>query len=182
MEGRAGRSRNGAAVQAATAKPRSTDLLGRLLDETVLSLLDNGRSPTTEALAVAGRVVKDTPWRGYRSGRTRLATMAASYLRWLAPPESWSFTGSIDVAARRVMTWTAPDGIRLADLLDVGENAGFGPFEELFDGGDVDRLAGVRVLRVGAPTTSLLYTGPNRHESLVESAYWFEPANNGEVM
>lgn len=99
-----------AAVQVVAAKPRSSAVLPQLRDKVVLDLVEGDRAPATDALAAAGRAVRGTSWAGYRSGRCRLATMAASYLRWLAPPATWSFVGAPSVSGRRAVAWLSPAG------------------------------------------------------------------------
>lgn len=164
------------AVQVAAARPRSTAVLPHLLDRVVLELVDGARAPSTGALSAAGRAVRGTSWDGYRTGRARLATMAASYLRWLAPPATWSLAGTPTAGGRRSLAWLSPSGELLIDLLDVGDTDGHTLVERLFAYGvsAAGQLAGVRLLRLSAPTTSVIYTTPERQQPLTDSPYWFE--------
>jgi hypothetical protein len=76
-------------IEIEAAKPRGPDLYPILLDRVVERLTDEDPDPT-RALALAGQVVLGTPWAGFRSGRNRLASAAAAYITWIAPPEPWS--------------------------------------------------------------------------------------------
>ncbi len=173
MVPRARLPRDPAAVQVRSRRPRQGHALEELLDRVVASLVEGGR-PGTAALEAAGRAAVGTPWSGYRNGRNRVATLAAAYLRWLAPRDGWEHVGTLEVGGRRPLAWRSATGRLVVDLLDVdGESArlvrpAFGACGEL--GGP----AAVRLLRLGAPTTSLLYTSPTAHEALVGTDYWFE--------
>lgn len=76
------------AAEVEAAVPPEDGRYHRLLDEVVHRLAGSG-ADATAALAIAGQVVRTTIWAGYRSGRARLASAAASYLTWLAPPGDW---------------------------------------------------------------------------------------------
>lgn len=88
--------RDPAAVQAESRRPRRGHALESLLDQVVAALVEDGR-PGTAALEIAGRAAVGTSWPGYRNGRNRVATLAATYLRWLAPREGWAHVGTLEV-------------------------------------------------------------------------------------
>lgn len=169
------------AVQVAAAKPADPAVFPVLLDRVVAQLVQTGSGPTA-ALGVAGQVVRHTPWAGYRTGRSRLASSAAAYLRWMAPPEDWAAGKILKVSGRTGFTWVSPDGELIVDLLDVGDVDGHTLAAALYDhgtaraealGGGV-RLVGVRLMRLSNPTSSVLCTTRQRQVLLTTTPYWFE--------
>jgi len=165
-----------------TAPDTGAEILDTLLDEVVLDLLSGPTRPApSAALAAAGRAVAGTRWGSYRAGRARLSSMAAIYLSWLAPPQDWTLTGTIDVG-RTVLLWTGPAGERIADLCVActpGEKVLDSRTRAVVDAGleavDADGVDGVRVLALGAPTSSLLVTAQGA-STLRDSDLWFEGA------
>jgi hypothetical protein len=87
-------------IELEAANPRSGDLYARLLDQTIHLLAELGAAPS-DALFVAGQVVRGSSWASFRSGRSRLATASATYLTWLAPPSPWTYVGGQTVSDRR---------------------------------------------------------------------------------
>ena len=166
------RPRDRAAVQIEASRPRSSVSFGGFLDELIEDMAANGEPPTA-ALALAGRAVRGTPWSGYRNGRNRLATLAATYLHWLRPDEAWGFAGSLEVGGRRALVWSASDGSSLADLLDVDGSAQVLVTPTFHAGAHLGAFAGVRLLRLAALSTSLLYTSPLAQQRLADSPFWF---------
>lgn len=166
------RPRDRAAVQIEASHPRSSVSFGGFLDELIEDMATKGEPPTA-ALALAGRAVRGTPWSGYRNGRNRLATLAATYLHWLRPDETWNFAGSLEVGSRRALMWSASDGSSLADLLDVDGSAQVLVTPTFRACARLDTFAGVRLLRLAAPSTSLLYTSPLAQQRLADSPFWF---------
>ena len=166
------RPRDRAAVQIEASRPQSSMSFGGLLDALIEDMAAKGEPPTA-ALALAGRAVRGTPWSGYRNGRNRLATLAATYLHWLRPDETWGFAGSLEVGSRRALMWSASDGSSLADLLDVDGSAQVLVAPTFRAGARIDTFAGVRLLRLTAPSTSLLYTSPLAQQRLADSPFWF---------
>lgn len=160
-----------AATQVAAARPHGTNQLPTLLDHVVADLVNADRDPT-RALAAAGRACRETTWASYKTGRNRVATMAACYLRWLAPPESWTPAGTLAVGDRTVFLW-ADDGELIADVLAVGDQDVRDVVAAAFDGAD-GALDAVRAVRVNSPTTSTLHTHEMNVARLVETPYWFE--------
>lgn len=108
-------------VEAASALPApgNEELFPVLLDRVVGRLVESRAEPT-RALWIAGQVVRGTPWARYRNGRARLASAAATYLTWLAPPESWKAFAAPKVGNRRAIGWRAPSGEVIVDLLGGG--------------------------------------------------------------
>lgn len=169
------------AVQVAAAKPADPALFPALLDRVVAQVVQAGSKPTA-ALGVAGQVVRGTPWAWYRTGRSRLASTAAAYLRWMAPPEDWTVGEVLEVSGRAGFTWVSPAGELIVDLLDVGDVAGHTLAAAFHDHGaarvaelgpDV-HLVGVRLMRLSNPTSSVLCTTPQRQALLTTTPYWFE--------
>lgn len=169
------------AVQVAAAKPADTAVFPRLLDQVVVELVASGGAPSA-ALGVAGRAVRGTTWAGYRNGRNRLASMAASYLRWMAPPEAWGAADPRSVSGRTAFPWVSPAGELIVDLLDVGDVEGH-TLAAAFHAHGLARaaelgsgvhLVGVRLMRLTSPTSSVLYTTRQRQAPLTATPYWFE--------
>lgn len=173
MVPRARLPRDPAAVQVQSRRPRKGHALESLLDEVVATIVEDGR-PGTAALEAAGRAAVGTSWSGYRNGRNRVATLAASYLRWLAPRDGWEHVGTLEVGGRRPLAWRSTTGRLVVDLLDVdGETARL--VRPTFGAcGELGESTAVRLLRLDAPTASRLYTSPTAHEALVGTDYWFE--------
>jgi len=159
-------------VQIEASRPRSSSSLETFLDELIGEMAADDDSPFS-ALAAAGRAVRGTPWAGYRNGRNRIATMAASYLHWLKPGASWTFSGALSVEGRRPLVWGG-DGHSLVDLLDVAGEAQALVGPTFHASANLGIIAGVRLLRLTAPATSLLYTSPSTHQRLSETPFWFE--------
>jgi hypothetical protein len=164
------------AIEVDAAAPKNPNLQPRLLDGVVLELLKNHHADPLAALAVAGQMVRDTPWSGYRSGRARMATMAACYLTWLVPPSPWRLVDTTTMGqasqARVGFVFEGPEGQGLIDLLACGDadrrNAAEGAT------GCSESVVGLRLLNLSAPRQSVLYTSPHQHQPLAESAWMFE--------
>lgn len=167
------RARDRAAIQVEASRPRSPATFAALLDAVVADLISQNLAPTA-ALAAAGRAVIGTPWAGYRNGRNRLATLAASYLHWMVPDADWSFAGVLEVGSRRPLKWTSEGGRRITDVLDLDGQARSLVGAAFTAGDETGELTVVRLLRLSAPTSSLLYTTPKTHEPLMASPFWFE--------
>jgi hypothetical protein len=176
--------RCGAGLEAAS--PKNPHLAPRLLDLVVHDLLTHHGGDPLQALTVTGQVVRGTPWAGYRSGRSRLATMAACYLTWLVPPRPWRLVETTTISTKRItiqvageppryragFTWKGPDGQRLIDLLLVDDMDRRVAWEAATDWRDGSQA--LRLLNLSAPRQSVLHTGPNAHIPLSESEWMFE--------
>jgi hypothetical protein len=151
--------------------PRDEVLYGQLLDRVVLRLACEALSPSS-ALAIAGQEVRGTAWSGYRSGRARLASAAAAYLTWLAPPPSWTPQPFGEIGTRHPIAWTSPVGDVLVDLLAGGAlyAKSLVPAVRAAAEGPVV----VRLLNVLAPMQSSAYLPNGQIVPLVGSAWWFE--------
>jgi hypothetical protein len=158
------------AVEAEAASPRTDDLYPRLLDQVVRELALDGAGPAA-ALAAAGRAVRSTPWAGYRTGRARLASAAASYLTWLAPPAPWTAIDVPEIAGRRPVGWSSPGGEVLIDLLSGGTRD-IKRLMRAAGAAGIDFVA-VRALDLLAPTRSTAYPKGGLPLPLPESPWWF---------
>lgn len=158
------------AAEVAAAAPAEDGRYHRLLDEVVRRLAIAGAEPTA-ALAVAGQVVRDTTWAGYRNGRARLASAAASYLTWLAPPGDWKYTELSLVGERRPVGWRSPDGELVVDFLDVAPRA----IKACVRGVEKMEMSpvAIRALDLMAPTRSTAYLGTAAPVALAETRWWF---------
>lgn len=149
-----------------------------LLDEVVAALLVPHRRQPSDALAATAAVFADSRWRSYRAGRARVATQAAVYLTWLAPPSDYRLA---DVApldsGRRSFVWKAPRARSgFADLLCPAgaeeATAAHARALAVGSGGPVC-FAQVRLLSVSAPTHSMLASADRTLVRLCDSALWF---------
>lgn len=155
-----------------------TETAAALLDLVVEQLLSPARLPATAAMAATARVVRDTRWRSYRAGRAKIATQAAVYMNWLAPPADYTMT-AVEVAGRRLFVFDGPagcfadllipdlGGISSADCAVVGET--FAALAET-----VAAFGGVRLLTVSEPTASMAAVSPTRLVALTSSPFRFE--------
>jgi hypothetical protein len=158
-------------VEIEAAWPKNEDLYPSLLDQAVHLMTAGGIEPTS-ALSVAGRVVRGTPWAGFLSGKGRLASAAASYLTWLAPPSSWQAVDVPRVDGRLPVGWMSPSGELVVDLL--------------FGAGRIPRglvplvkaaaptYSVIRLLNLTAPTQSVAYLPGGAIQPLNETQWWFE--------
>ena len=156
-------------VDASTPNPKNEDLYPRLLDEVVARLLSERMEPTA-ALAVAGHVVRGTPWASYRTGRIRLASAAASYLTWLVPPANWTPGTAPAIAGRQPVAWCSPAGETIVDLLGGGRTYVKQLAHPL---ARLGHFAAVRAIDLVAPTKSVAYPSGAHSLPLVESEWWF---------
>jgi hypothetical protein len=158
-------------IQVKASTPRDPALFGQLLDRVVHELV-LGQPDPTRALALAGRAVHSTPWAGYRTGRARLATAAAAYLSWLAPPEPWVTVEVAAVSSRRPIGWRSPEGALVIDVLAAGSR-------EVTSLGRAVLRAGtgavaIRSLDVTAPARSKVFVTGVMPMMLAESDWVFE--------
>lgn len=158
------------AAQAEAALPRDDRLYPRLLDQLVRELAVCRAEPTA-ALAAAGRLVRGTSWAGYRSGRARLASAAASYLTWLAPPTPWAAVELPEIAGRRPIGWRSVNGDVLIDLLSGGPRD-VKRFMRVVGELGIEFTA-VRALDLLAPTRSTAHEKGKLPMALRESPWWF---------
>ncbi|MGH8979442.1 MAG: hypothetical protein ACRDWE_00270 [Acidimicrobiales bacterium] len=161
-----------AAVEAAASNPRAENdgLYGRLLDQ-VVGQLAVERAEPRGGLAAAGQAVRGTAWAGYRNGRARLASAAAAYLTWLAPPKDWATFETEQVGGRRPIGWRSPAGESIVDLLGGGSIyvKGLVPaVRELHPDAAV-----IRAMDLLAPTRSVAYQRGAPAVPLLESEWWF---------
>jgi hypothetical protein len=160
-------------IELEAANPRSGDLYAHLLDRTIHLLAGRGAAPS-DALFVAGQVVRGTPWASFRSGRSRLATASATYLTWLAPPSPWTYVGGQTVSERRPVSWQSPDGAVVIDVLLAVKR------DDKTMAGRISRDAGdevvaVRALDLHAPNHSTVYEADGSVMPLTESKWAFGP-------
>lgn len=144
-------------------------------------LLPQRQEPSAAITATAG-VLAGSSWRSYRAGRARVATQAAVYLTWLAPPASYCCGGILELpGGRKAFGWRPPKGRQIfADVLSPA-GVGEGDLHQLAEaalrqmtetsGGPV---AGVRVCAVSAPTRSVLATPAGTMVELTGTGLWFE--------
>jgi hypothetical protein len=159
-------------VEIEAAAPKDPDTFGQLLDA-VVDELTRGEPEPTRALVIAGRVVAGTPWAGFRSGRARLATAAASYLNWVAPPLPWvRLDLDLSVDGRRPIGWCSELGVVFVDALVHGEREAASFARKLRKSGT--EMAAVRAIDVLAPTRSKVYENGQRATLLRDSAWDFE--------
>ena len=156
-------------MAAAVPNPKNEDLYPRLLDEVVARLVSERMEPTA-ALAVAGHVVRGTQWASYRTGRIRLASAAASYLTWLAPPAGWTPAPAPAITGRQPVAWCSPAGETIVDLLGGGRTYVKQLAHPLARLGHFDA---VRAIDLVAPTKSVAYPSGAHSLPLVESEWWF---------
>jgi hypothetical protein len=163
-----------AEIEAAAAAPNpgNDQLYVRLLDQVVDELVARGAEPT-EALGAAGRAVKGTPWAGYRNGRARLASAAATYLTWLVPGNSWTHFDAGEVEGRRPVGWQSAGGETVVDVLGGGR-ANTGIVRQVRD--LHPEAAVIRVLDLLAPRRSVAYPKGAPPVQLVDTPWWFEGA------
>lgn len=163
-----------AAVALEAAVPRVPGEHLSLLERLVLELVQPVRQPPTAALGAAGRLTKGTNRAGHRAGRARLASQAATYLNWMAPPPSWPCLGAVPAADRSALAWRVPSGQVLVDVLGCGDRSERAVIGDVFDAatglGDV---AAVRLLHVGAPRVSQLYDSPSSYRPLAGTQWCF---------
>ena len=158
-------------------------MLRRLLHRTVASLLLNGEREGPASLRAAAEAITGTPWAGYRAGRQRLATLTAVYLTWLLPPAKWAVeivSGEAALSPTGIdLLWCGPGGELIADELTP-----LGARGRLIVGDLASTLtrhvtarregfAGVRVLALAAPRSSLFCTGTSR-QPLRDAGLWEE--------
>lgn len=165
--------RTRASVQAEASRPRHDGTMATLLDGVVVRMVQRGLGPM-DALAEAGRAVTATSWASYRSGRNRLATMAASYLHWIAPGAGWQMTKAMDLEGRTGLCWKDEDNRAIIDVLDPDDTA-----RELMGrifsvASQTPGFVGVRLIRLRAPMTSLMFYSATKHEPLSSTEFWFE--------
>lgn len=158
------------AAEVEASVPAEEGRYHRLLDEAVHRLAA-ARAEPAAALFVAGQVVRGTSWAGYRNGRARLASAAASYLTWLAPPKCWRYVELAPVSGRRPLGWASPEGDLVVDFLDVAPRAVKGCVRA------VEKKAmapvAVRVLNLLAPTHSVVHVPGASPIALYESKWSF---------
>ena len=157
-------------IEIEAASPRDPTLYPRLLDE-VVHLVATGVSGEAPALVAAGQVVRGTPWAGFRTGRARLASAAAAYLNWMAPPRPWAYEAAVIIEGRRPLAWRCPEGV-LIDLLGAAGQ----PTRSLVPAARaaVPGSLVVRVLDLTAPTRSVYYEAGGAALPLLGSPWWFE--------
>lgn len=162
-----------AAVEAAAAAPArgNEDLFPTLLDRVVGQLVTSRAEPTS-ALAIAGQVVRGTAWATYRNGRARLASAAAAYLTWLAPPEPWLGFEVPPIAGRQPIGWRAASGEVLIDLLGGGHVYVKQLVREL---ARRDEATAIRAIDLLHPRASVAHAPGAQPVALPESPWWFAP-------
>jgi hypothetical protein len=155
-------------VEIEASAPRNPALFGRLLDR-VVDELTRGEPEASRVFAIAGVVVAGTSWSGFRSGRTRLATAAASYLNWMAPPLPWARVDlDLIIEGRRPIGWRSDDDL-LVDVLVQGEREAASFLQQLRQNG-VEATA-LRAIDSLAPTRSKVYERGSRSVLLRDSAW-----------
>lgn len=163
-----------AELEAAAAAPNESNdqLYARLLDQVVGELAARGAEPI-EALGAAGRAVKGTPWAGYRNGRARLASAAATYLTWLVPGSGWTHFDAGEVEGRRPVGWQSASGETVVDVLGGGRASSriVRRVRDLYP-----EVTAIRVLDLLAPRRSVAYPKGMPSVPLVETPWWFEGA------
>jgi hypothetical protein len=160
-----------AELELQAAYPREEGRYPQLLDHVVHAMCAQALEPIS-ALVVTSAILRGTNWASYRNGRTRLASAAASYLTWLAPPTGWIYKDVGVVGDRRPLGWVNTDGELLIDLLAGGQidpRRGAGPVVAAYR----DAVA-VRVLNLLAPRQSVVHHGTRQVGPLLESPWWFE--------
>jgi hypothetical protein len=159
-------------IELGAAFPRQDGHYPAFLDEVVHQMCARSLGPTA-ALGVTARVLQGTNWAGYRSGKARLASGAASYLTWLAPPAEWSYVPLAPVGERRPVGWRSPGGELIADVL-AGDNAYVRRFSAASVKAAVPDVAAVRVLNLLAPRHSVALLASGKTNPLVDTPWWFE--------
>src|SRR5690606_28163779 len=120
------------AVSVEASRPSGGPDLPGLVDQAAAAPVAP-RPPSTAAPAAPGRAVPGPHPARDRTGRPRLATLAASYLRWFAPPEPWQPQPPAHLGGRHAPVWAGPDGETRIDLLDVGDDNTRRHLDEAFE-------------------------------------------------
>lgn len=151
--------------------PAAKSPLPALLDKVIVTMLSQHDGDPTRVLAVTSEILRGTNWASYRNGRSRIATMAASYLRWVAPPTPWSFCRSEGLEDRRLgMRWSGSEG----QLLDIIECQGRSDRSVAAGAANLDDIVGVRLLRLDAPRHSIFYGVGASPVRIAETPWLFE--------
>ena len=98
--------------------------------------------------------------------------MAASYLRWVAPPAPWTFCGSERLESYRIgLCWSGPEPGQLVDVIECDSSA-----ERIAASGatHLDDVVGVRLLRLAAPRHSIFYTASASPVRISKTPWLFE--------
>jgi hypothetical protein len=152
---------------------------------TLVGALAEERAPVSGPvlLSAAGQLLRAQPMTsGNRAGRQRIASMAALYLRTFAPPADWQFLGAEHpVADGRVdIAWQATDGTVLFDEIKtitrlLTDDVAREQVDRYLASGTAmygPRFAGVRLLALAEPQTSLFAFPDGRRISLQGSSWW----------
>jgi hypothetical protein len=144
--------------------------LPALLDKVIFTMLTQHCGDPTRALTITSKVLQGSKWKNYRSGRSRIATMAASYLRWLAPPEPRWFRCSENLQNDRLgLRWSGPEG-EFVDIIECDSRAdrrAAAAAAHLVD------VVGVRLLRLEAPRHSIFFTADDSPVRIAETPWLF---------
>lgn len=159
-------------VALSASRPSPDNPMPRLLDAVVLTLLAEHGGDPTSALCVTAELLRSTTWSRYRNGRSRIATMAASYLRWNAPPSPWVFDGAVPLgeSTRAGVGWRARAG-RLVDLIscDRSEDRRIATCAHPRSSSEI----GLRLLNLAAPRDSLFISSSGQPTPLGETSWFF---------
>ena len=164
-----------------TASPTSDTAIS-LFEQVVSDVARRGvGSDPMERMAAVGAAIRDSRWRSYRAGRTRMCGLTGVYWAWAAPDSSWQFAGTpaSPIAWRRdgglfvdVAVWDVPlNDPTVRERVLVARRRASAEFSI--------NLLGVRVLALNGLTRSRFVSPSGLSVALVDSEFWFGGEHRG---